>query len=87
MYFVASGIHVVVGQSLPVEGSRKVVDLLTRDFAQSFGATWAFEPDPIRAAHLMIDHIDRKRADLGLPPPMYPVPYAPKTVEAVAAAS
>ena len=42
----------------------------------------AFEPDPIKAAHLMIDHIDRKRAELGLPPPMYEVPYAPKTVEA-----
>jgi hypothetical protein len=34
----------------------------------------------------MIDFIDRKRADLGLPPPMYDVPYAPKTLEAVAAA-
>ena len=54
---------------------------------KAFGATWAFEPDPIQAAHLMIDHIDRKRADLGLPLPMYPVPYAPKTVEAAAAAS
>jgi hypothetical protein len=30
----------------------------------------------------MIDHIDRKRADLGLPPPMYEVPYKPKTAEA-----
>ena len=29
MYFVASGIYVVIGQSLPVEGSRRVVDLLT----------------------------------------------------------
>ena len=36
---------------------------------------------------MMIDHIDRKRADLGLPPPMYAVPYAPKAVEAMAAAS
>ncbi len=86
MYFVASGIFVVIGQSLPVEGSPKVVELLTRDFEKTFGATWAFEPDPIKAAHLMIDHIDRKRADLGLPVPMYPVPYAPKTVEAKAAA-
>lgn len=79
MYFVASGIFVVIGQSLPVEGSREVVDLLTNGFEKHFGATWAFQPDPIKAAHLMIDHIDRKRADLGLPPPMYDVPYAPKT--------
>jgi carbon-monoxide dehydrogenase catalytic subunit len=87
MYFVASGIFVVIGQSLPVQGSRRVVELLTNDFEKSFGATWAFEPDPIRAAHLMIDHIDRKRAEVGLPPPMYPVPYPAKTAEALAAAS
>ena len=86
MYFVASGIFVVIGQPLPVEGSRRVVDLLTREFDKPFGATWAFEPDPIKAAHLMIDHIDRKRADLGLPLPMYPVPYVPKTADAVVAA-
>ena len=85
MYFVASGIHVVVGQPLPVEGSAFVVDLLTRTLESRFGATWAFEPDPVRAAQWMIDVIDRKRADLGLPPPMHDVPYAPKTLEAVAA--
>lgn len=79
MYFVASGIFVVIGQPLPVTGSKLVMDMLTRGFEKHFGATWAFEPDAIRAAHLMIDHIDRKRADLGLPPPMYEVPYAPKT--------
>jgi len=82
MYFVGSGIFVVIGQPLPVEGSRLVTDLLTKTFEDHFGATWAFEADPIKAAHLMIDHIDRKRADLGLPPPMYEVPYQPKTVEA-----
>ena len=30
MYFVASGISVVIGQPLPVEGSQDVVDLLTK---------------------------------------------------------
>jgi carbon-monoxide dehydrogenase catalytic subunit len=87
MYVVASGIFTVVNPALPVEGSRHVVDLLTRTFEKHFGAAWAFEEDPIKAAHLMIDHIDRKRADLGLPPPMYEVPYAPKTVETFAAAA
>ena len=84
MYFVASGISVVISQPLPVEGSDLVVELLTKTLEKHFGATWTFEPDPVKAAHLMIDHIDRKRAALGLPPPMYEVPYAPKTVEAVA---
>jgi carbon-monoxide dehydrogenase catalytic subunit len=78
MYFVASGVSVVIGQPLPVEGSEYVVERLTRAMEQWFGATWSFEPDPIRAAHLMLDHLDRKRAALGLPPPMYPVPYPPK---------
>jgi len=78
MYVVASGIFTVVNPALPVEGSRYVKELLTQTFEKHFGATWAFEEDPIKAARLMIDHIDRKRADLGLPPPMYEVPYAPK---------
>jgi hypothetical protein len=46
----------------------------------------AFEEDPTGAAHLMIDRIDRKRADLGVYPPMYEVPCAPKAVEAAPAA-
>jgi len=86
MYVVASGIFTVVNPPLPVEGSPRVVELLTKTFEKHFGATWAFEEDPIKAAHLMIDHIDRKRADLGLPLPMYEVPYAPKTAEAAPAA-
>ena len=85
MYVVASGIFTVVNPALPVKGSRYVEELLTKVFEKHFGATWAFEEDPIKAARLMIDHIDRKRAGLGLPPPMYEVPYAPKTVEALAA--
>ncbi|NUQ61224.1 MAG: anaerobic carbon-monoxide dehydrogenase catalytic subunit [Pirellulales bacterium] len=86
MYFVASGISVVIGQSLPVEGSQFVVNFLTRTLEKHFGATWAFEPDPVAAARRMIDHIDRKRADLSLPPPMYEVPYAPQHLEAAATA-
>ena len=81
MYVVASGIFTVVNPPLPVEGSPFVVEFLTKTFEKHFGATWAFEPDPVKAAHLMIDHIDRKRRDLGLPPPMYEVPYQPKTAE------
>jgi len=84
MYFVASGIYVVIGQPLPVEGSQYVTELLTKTFDKHFGATWAWESDPIAAAHMMIDHIDRKRADLGLPGPMYDVPYAPKTADTAA---
>ena len=83
MYVVASGIFTVINPALPVTGSRYVEELLTQTFEKHFGATWAFEEDPIKAARLMIDHIDRKRAGLGLPPPMYEVPYAPKAAETV----
>jgi carbon-monoxide dehydrogenase catalytic subunit len=76
MYVVASGIFTVVNPALPIQGSEYVEELLTKTFEKHFGATWAFEEDPIKAAHLMIDHIDRKRGDLGLPPPMYETPYA-----------
>jgi len=81
MYFVASGIFVVIGQPLPVQGSPMVTEFLTKTMEKQFGATWAFEADPIKAAHLMIDHIDRQRRDLGLPGPMYEIPYPPKTAE------
>ena len=74
----------MVNPALPVQGSRHVEELLTKTFKEHFGATWAFESDPIKAAHLMIDHIDRKRADLSLPAPMHEVPYAPKTVPVAA---
>ncbi len=87
MYVVASGIFTVVNPPLPVQGGPGVEEMLTKTFEKLFGATWAFESDPIKAAHLMIDHIDRKRAALGLPPPMYPVPYAPKAAQAGAAAA
>jgi carbon-monoxide dehydrogenase catalytic subunit len=85
MYFVASGINVVIGQPLPVEGSDYVVELLTKLFEKHFGATWTFQADPVEAAHRMIDIIDRKRTALGLPPPLYEVPYMPKAAEAAAA--
>jgi len=87
MYVVASGIYTVVNPALPVEGSEFVHKLLTETFEKHFGATWAFEEDPVKGARLLIDHIDRKRADLGLSPPMYEAPYAPKTAEAAPAGS
>lgn len=85
-YFVASGIYVVIGQALPVEGSPLVSESLTKGFEEKFGATWDFELDPVKAAHLMIDRIDRKRADLGLPGMMFDVPYKARTDDATPSA-
>ncbi len=76
MYVVGSGIHTVFGTPLPVEGSQAVYDYLTEGLAEEFGATWAFEQDPVAAARMMIAHIDRKRAALKLRPMMYETPEA-----------
>ena len=85
-YVVASGVFTVLGEPFPVQGSAAVTRFLTEDIEKLFGGKFAFEADPIKAARLMMDHIDAKRAALRLPGPMYEVPYAPKTIAEVKAA-
>jgi carbon-monoxide dehydrogenase catalytic subunit len=65
-YFVASGVYTVFGVTWPTTGSKEVTDFLFKDMEEMLGGMWAFEPDPIRAAHLMIAHIDKKRKALGI---------------------
>jgi len=65
-YFVASGVYTVFGVTWPTTGSKEVTDYLFKDMEEMLGGMWAFEPDPIRAAHLMIAHIDKKRKALGI---------------------
>jgi len=70
-YFVASGVFTVFGTPQPVLGSQKVTDFITNDLENIVGGRFAFEVDPIKAAHLMIEHIDKKRKALKLKPVMY----------------
>jgi len=65
-YFVASGVFTVFGVTWPTLGSEEVTKLLFQDFEAMYGGMWAFEPDPLKAAHLMIEHIDKKRKALGI---------------------
>jgi carbon-monoxide dehydrogenase catalytic subunit len=65
-YFVASGVFTVFGVTWPTLGSDEVTNFLFKDFEGMYGGMWAFEPDPVKAAHLMIAHIDRKRKALGI---------------------
>ena len=65
-YFVASGVYTVFGVTWPTEGSKEVTEYLFKDMEELYGGMWDFEPDPIKAAHKMIDHIDAKRKALGL---------------------
>jgi len=71
MYFVASGVYTVIATPLPVLGSEKLTKYLTDDMEKDIGGKWAFEEDPIKAAHMMIRHIDKKRKALKLKPMMY----------------
>ena len=85
-YVVASGVYTVLGEPLPVQGAKKFTEFVCGGIEEMFGGKFAFEADPIKAARLMMDHIDVKRAALHLPGPMYEVPYAPRTVAAAKAA-
>lgn len=65
-YVVSSGVFTVLGTIPPVLGSQAVTALLTRDLNEVIGARFAVEPDPYKAADLIIKHIDGKRKSLGL---------------------
>jgi carbon-monoxide dehydrogenase catalytic subunit len=65
-YFVGSGVYTVFGVTWPTTGSKEVTDYLFREMEETLGGMWDFEPDPIKAAHLMIAHIDSKRKALGI---------------------
>ncbi len=65
-YAVASGVFTVFGVTWPTLGSKEVTDYLFKDSEEMYGAMWAFEPDALKAAQLMIAHIDKKRKALGI---------------------
>jgi len=70
-YFVASGLLVIFGTPLRVLGSKNVTNYICNEIEPIYGGKWAFEGDPIKAAHLMIAHIDKKREALKLKPVMH----------------
>jgi carbon-monoxide dehydrogenase catalytic subunit len=77
-YFVASGVYTMIGHPLPVEGSSNVHKYLTEEIEQEVGGKWAFELDPMEAAHKMLRHIDKKRKELKLKPMLYEQPFKPE---------
>ncbi len=70
-YVVGSGIYTVFGTPQPVMGAPNVAEFITGEIEDLVGARFDFEPDPIKAAHLMIEHIDKKREALHLAEMMY----------------
>ncbi len=70
-YFVASGVYTIIGHPLPVLGSENLNRYLTEEIEEELGGKWAWELDPVKAAHMMIQHIDGKRKALKLRPMLY----------------
>jgi len=66
-YFVASGALVVFGEEfLPVSGSQNVCDYLFDGIEKDLGGRWAVESDPVKAAEMILEHIEGKRDALGI---------------------
>ncbi|MDP6810752.1 MAG: anaerobic carbon-monoxide dehydrogenase catalytic subunit [Kiritimatiellia bacterium] len=74
-YCVTSGAFVNYAPVMRIEGSDEVVKFLTEDVEEITGGKFSFEEDPVKAAHLMMEHMERKRADLKLRPLMYDTPF------------
>ena len=66
MYFVASGVYTVIAEPLPITGAPNLTRYITDEIEKDFGGKWAFEKDPIKAAGMMIKHIEAKRDALGI---------------------
>ena len=65
-YFVASGVYTVFGVTMPVTGAPVFQKYLFEEFEKMYGGMWDLEIDPIKHAHKMIAHIDKKRKALGI---------------------
>lgn len=65
-YFVSSGVFTVFGAAWPTLGAAGTTKELFEGMFEKYGNMWAFEPDPIKAARLMIDRIDKARKALGI---------------------
>jgi carbon-monoxide dehydrogenase catalytic subunit len=65
-YFVASGVYTVFGTTFPTMGNKEFTNHLFKDMEEMYGGKWDFQPDPVKAAQLMIAHIDKKRKALGI---------------------
>ncbi|MBS3762950.1 MAG: anaerobic carbon-monoxide dehydrogenase catalytic subunit [Planctomycetes bacterium] len=74
-YFAASGVYTVCAEPFPIMGAPQVREYMTDGMEEDFGGKLAFERDPIKGAHMMIEAIDQKREALHLDEMLYePVP-------------
>jgi carbon-monoxide dehydrogenase catalytic subunit len=67
-YCAASGAYVIMGIKNPVEGSTVVTDILGKSWESKLGGKIEFVVEPEEMLRLTLEHIDKKRAALKLPP-------------------
>jgi len=65
-YFVASGVFTVFGVTFPIVKETKFHRLLFKGLEEQGLGKWGFTIDPYEMAQMMIEHIDKKRKDLGI---------------------
>ena len=51
---------------LPISGSKNVSDYLFEGIEKDLGGRWALESDPVKAAELILQHLESKRDALGI---------------------
>jgi len=71
-YFVGSGVYTIFGSESPVANSPIVDRFISEGWEERVGGKLEFIPDPEEAVKKALEHIDKKRAALGL------VEYDPK---------
>ncbi|MCP5004906.1 MAG: anaerobic carbon-monoxide dehydrogenase catalytic subunit [Planctomycetes bacterium] len=65
-YFVTSGVYTLFGTKSPASGAPDVDKFLMEEIEELVGGKWSFEPDVMKMAKMIIDHIEKKRDALGI---------------------
>jgi carbon-monoxide dehydrogenase catalytic subunit len=65
-YFVASGVYTVFGVTFPITENTRFKELLEIGLEKQGLGKWGFAKDPYEMARMMIEHIDKKRKELGI---------------------
>lgn len=66
-YFVASGVYVIFGSKNPVAGSEEILRLISEGWESKVGGKLEFILKAEEMVEKTLEHIDKKRAELGLP--------------------
>ena len=65
-YFVATGVFTVFGVTFPITANTRFKEHLIEGLEKQGLGKWGFAKDPYEMAKMMIEHIDKKRKELGI---------------------